>query len=83
MRCRPSEDAEAAAASREAASSEATHRVRSALSAVTMNLEFALEELATREDLRAVREALLDCRSASTRLLGAVSDLAAVARSPR
>jgi K+-sensing histidine kinase KdpD len=56
------------------------HDLKSPLSAMTMNLEFALAELPHTPPCEPVREALADCRAAGARLLRMIANLLDVAR---
>ena len=57
------------------------HDLKSPLSAMTMNLEFALSELPDTPPCESVREALADCRAAGARLQRMIANLLDVARS--
>ncbi len=70
-----SQEQERESSPRIAGASDVAHKIKSSLSAITMNLEFALEQLPPGPELDAVRDALLDCRSAGERLLRGIGEL--------
>lgn len=59
------------------------HDMRSPLSAMAMNLDFALAELTSEASCSEVREALADCRAAGATLQRMVSNLVDIARARR
>jgi len=56
------------------------HDLKGPLSAITMNVDFALDQLPSGAELEHVKSALEDCRSASARLFRMISNLLDVAR---
>jgi signal transduction histidine kinase len=56
------------------------HDLRSPLSAMSMNLDFAMSELPRTPDLEAVHGALADCRAAAARAFRLIADMVDLAR---
>ena len=58
------------------------HDLRNPLAALTMNLEYAIAELAGRDEYESVREALCDCRDAGRTMSAMLSDAECGGRPP-